>query len=88
MFKIHFEFTDIFKKFYQKLPKNIQQKTDKTLLLLEQNPSHPSLKVKKMEGTQNIYEWRISDNYRGTFQKIGNMGYLRKVGTHDILKTP
>lgn len=88
MFKLHFEFTYTFKDLYNKLPNDVQKKIDKTLLLLEKDLLHPSLRVKKMEGTKDIYEWRISDNYRGTFQKIGNTAYLRKVGTHNILKNP
>ncbi len=88
MIRLHFEFTHTFKKSYEGLPQEIQVRTDKTLLLLEKNLQYPSLHVKKMEGTNDIYEWRISDNYRGTFQKIGNMVYLRKVGTHNILRNP
>ena len=88
MFKLHLEFASTFKKHYKKLPPNIQEKVDKTLLLLEQNPSHPSLHFKKMEGTKDIYEWRISDNYRGTLTKKNRIAYLRKIGTHDILRNP
>lgn len=88
MFELHIEFTHTFKKLYQNLSEDTQNKIDKSLYLISKNLSHPSLHLKKMEGTQDIYEWRISDNYRGTFQKIGNTAYLRKVGTHNILKRP
>ena len=88
MLKLHFEFTYTFKKLYHRLPQDIQKRVDKTLLFLEKNPQHPSLQVKKMEGTKDIYEWRVSDSCRGTFQKIGNTACLRKVGTHDILQNP
>lgn len=88
MQRLHFEFTHTFKRLYQKLPQDIQNRVDKTLILLGEDISHPSLRVKKMEGTDVIYEWRVSDNYRGTFQIIGNTAYLRKIGTHDIIRNP
>lgn len=76
---LHLEYTETFKKLYKKLPAEIQKKADKTLILLEQ---------KKMEGTEDVYEWRISDNYRGTLKKIGRIAYLRKIGTHNMLRNP
>lgn len=88
MTKPHLEYTATFKKLYKKLPREVQQRIDKTLFFLEQNPGHPSLHFKKIEGTEDIYEWRVSDNYRGTLKKIDGLAYLRKVGTHDILKSP
>lgn len=88
MMKLHLEYTATFKKIYKHLPEEIQKRIDKTLLFLEQNPWHPSLHFKKIEGTENIYEWRVSDNYRGTFKKINGLAYLRKIGTHNILKNP
>ncbi len=88
MRRLHLEYTDTFKRLYKKLPPEIQKRIDKTLLLLERNPGYPSLYFKKMEGTEDIYEWRVSDNYRGTLKKIGKTAYLRKVGTHNILRNP
>lgn len=88
MTKLHIEYTATFKKLYKKLPGEIQKRVDKTLFLLEQNPGHPSLRFGKIEGTEDIYEWRVSDNYRGTLKKIDSLAYLRKVGTHNILKNP
>lgn len=88
MVKLHLEYTATFRKLYKKLPGEIQKKADKTLLFLEQNPGHPSLHFKKMEGTEDIYEWRISDNYRGTLKKTDSLAYLRKIGAHDILRNP
>lgn len=88
MVKLHLEYTAAFKRLYRKLPLQIQEKVDKSLLFLEQNPSHRSLHFKKMDGTKDIYEWRVSVNYRGTLKKMGKTACLRKVGTHNILKSP
>jgi mRNA interferase RelE/StbE len=74
---------------YAALPGNIQKKTEKALLLLSSNPRHPSLRVKKLEGFEDVWYGRINKNYRFTFQKGSEVLIMRRVGTHDfILKNP
>lgn len=85
---MHIEATHTFIRLYKNLPAEIKQRTKKALKLLETNPAHPSLGHKKMAGQENIFEIRISKNYRITYQKIGDTAYLRKVGTHDLLRNP
>lgn len=74
-----------FKKDYQGLTKEIQQQVDEALRLLSQNPRHPSLQVKKMKGTKNIWEGRVTLGYRFTFNWEADLVILRRVGTHDVL---
>jgi len=50
--------------------------------------NHPSLGHKKMAGQKDIFEIRVSKSYRLTYQKVGDTVYLRKVGTHNILRCP
>lgn len=85
---MHIEATKTFIKLYKKLSPEIKEKTKKTLELFQTNPSYPSLGHKKMVGQEDIFELRVSDNYRITYQKIGNIVYLRKIGTHNILQNP
>jgi len=85
---VRVEATRTFIKLYKKLQPDIQKKVKKTLLLYEDNPSHPSLKNKKMVGQENIYEIRVSQNYRITYSRKGDTAILRKVGTHDLLRKP
>lgn len=85
---MHIEATQTFIKLYKKLPLDIKEKAKKTLQLFQSNPSHPSLGNKKMAGQIDIYELRVSINYRLTYQKTGETIYLRKIGTHDLLKNP
>lgn len=78
-----------FRKAFKTLPQNIQEKTHKAFILFRQNPRHPSLGVKKMEG-RNIWEGRIDDFYRFTFEYQTNehgetVCLFRNVGRHDIL---
>jgi mRNA interferase RelE/StbE len=77
-----------FEKDYESLPETIKERTDKQLSLFLDNPRHPSLRIKKVKGHPNIWEGRITNSYRFTFQISGDICLLRRIGTHDILKTP
>ncbi len=82
------EATETFIKLYKKLPAEIKESAKKALELLESNPTHPSLGHKKMAGQKDVFELRVTQNYRMTYQKIGDIAYLRKIGTHDLLRNP
>jgi len=82
-------FAKPFIKDYGGLPEHIQKQTDKQLTLLLQNFRHPSLRIKKVEGTKGrIWEGSITMNYRFTFQIEGETILMRRIGTHDILNRP
>ena len=85
---MHIEATDTFLKLYKKLPSDIKDRSKKTLEFLQSNPHHPSLGHKRMSGQKDIFEIRVTQNYRITYQKIGETAYLRKIGTHDLLNNP
>lgn len=85
---MHLEATETFIRLYKKLPKEIQEQVKKSLTLLVQNPTHPSLRHRKMAEQTSIYELSVSMHYRITYEKSGDTAILRKVGTHDILKQP
>ena len=80
--------TERFKKDFQRLPTEIQERTGKALKLFVSNSRHPSLHVKKMEGAPDIWELRVSDNYRVTFQFVQEGVLLRRLGTHNVLRQP
>lgn len=78
-----------FKKAYQSLPNEVKPRVKKTLHFLSVNTKHPSLQIKKIKGTNDIWEARVSLDYRLTFQIIGDYFILRNVGHHDpTLKNP
>ena len=81
-------FTRTFVKNYRELPKRIQNATDKHLEYLLPDPEHPSLNIKKMKDPREIWEGRVTDSYRFTFQIEEDLYILRKVGSNDILKNP
>lgn len=81
--------THLFKRDYKELPEKIKQRADKALGHLATKPSHPSLRIKKIRGTENIWEARITKKYRFSFQMISNAYILRRIGKHDnVLKKP
>lgn len=71
---------------YKRLPKSTQVFVDKAILLLQQNPRHPSLQIKKLRRARDIWEGRASLSCRFTFEWEGDVITFRRVGTHDILK--
>ncbi|MBF0111442.1 MAG: hypothetical protein HQK74_01765 [Desulfamplus sp.] len=81
--------TESFKKDFQRLPQNIQDKFIKKFNLFMENIQHPSLRVKKMEGHQNRWEASIDMFYRFTFEIDNDCYMLRRIGPHDnVLKKP
>ena len=77
-----------FEKDYKKLTKKIQQRIKKSLQLLAENSRHPSLRVKKTKGKifkdyNDIFEGRITKDYRFFFLMQGDTFYLLRCGKHD-----
>lgn len=84
-----FERTSRFKRAAKKLAAEDRDRLDKALLRYEQDPSHPSLGVKRVQGTKGVWEGRASDALRFTFEKTQDGILLRNVGRHDpTLKRP
>lgn len=77
--------TNRFKRDYKKLDPGVQKILEKKLLLLVENPSHPSLRMKRVRRTRSIWEVSITKQYRMTFQPLQDEIILRRVGSHKIL---
>ena len=77
--------TNSFKKDYKELPKSIQEKFKKKIILFYGNIKHPSLRVKKMKGYKNRWEASIDMFYRFTFEIHKDLYLLRRIGPHDII---
>ena len=84
---MQFEWSERFTRDYRRLSTEDQEKIDGALRRFSSNPRHPGLHLKKMKGTESIWEIRASDNHRITFQFDINV-ILRRVGTHDVLRNP
>ena len=77
-----------FERDYRKLAPELKPRVQKTLLQMEQNLRHPGLRVKRMQGTADIWEARVTQSCRITFNWEGELILLRTVGDHDVLKHP
>ena len=77
--------TDAFLRDYRALPIEIRERVEKQLRLLLEDFRHPSLRLKKLKGTDK-FEIRISKGYRLTLRFDKEHLELRRVGTHDILR--
>lgn len=82
-----FYYSDLFKEKVQLLPGNIKKALKNKLM--DENPKHPSLRSKKVQGTIDIYEASITMSYRLTWQYYEDGVLLRNIGEHDkTLKKP
>lgn len=84
------EFTETFLKQFNALPKEVQKKVRKAIRLLAENPGHPSLRSKPIQGARGIFEASPDMHYRLTYERLpGDVLRLRVVGPHnEALKKP
>jgi len=79
-----FRFTEKFTENYSKLDIHSQKAIDKALRFLANNPKYPSLRTKKMEGTDHIFEASATMDIRITFHyEKPDILVLRNCGHHD-----
>ena len=80
-----YQFSRRFRKGYRGLPKEIQEAFDQKLPLFLKDMAHPSLRVKRIQGTKDRWEASITMKYRFTFELSQGVLIFRGIGTHDIL---
>ncbi len=80
---MRFERTERFKRAYLKLDEQKRQAVKKALLQMSTDINHPSLRVKKVKGAEDIWEARASASLRLTFTWVGSLIILRNCGEHD-----
>ena len=73
------EYAPRFKRAYRKLGREEQRPIAEAIRRFLDDPGHPSLRVKKMQGMPNVWEARASDSLRITFQRDGERVILRNV---------
>ena len=73
-----------FRDLYRKLPPGIRRKALRQIHRLSKNQRHPSLQIKRVQGTSGIWEARVDIRYRMTFEFSGSDTiFLRVIGDHD-----
>lgn len=72
-----------FRKAFEQLTKGEKELGRKAITNLAVNTRYPSLRTKKIQGAENIWEARASLSLRMTFQIEGNTIILRNIGHHN-----
>lgn len=84
-----FQRPERFKRMYKKLDPEQQNAIKKALLLMSVNINHPSLRIKRIQGTKGIWKASATMGLRLTFHREGNTIVLRNCGEHNrTLKNP
>jgi len=66
-----------------KLPEPVREKLYWAIDMLIENERYPSLRHRKIEGTNTYWEFSITMNYRGVYRREANKGFLVEVGAHN-----
>ena len=68
---------------YDRLPVEAQRLADRCHKLWQQNPRHPSLRFKKLQGRNDLYSARVGDHYRAVAYLKGGTAVWVWIGTHE-----
>jgi hypothetical protein len=52
---------------FESLPNGVKEQARKAFLLFQENPSHPSLSIERIEGYPGVWSGWISQKYRWTY---------------------
>jgi len=80
---VRFERTERFRRAYLKLDGQQRQAVKEALRQMSTDINPPSLRVKKVQGTRDIWEAGASAGLRLTFTWAGDLIILRNCGEHD-----
>ena len=85
--QFEFSYSDKFKKHYKKLSESEKKQVVRKLKLLSKNPSHPSLRTKRIQATDRLFESSANMDVRIIWYYDGDkLIALVDVGHHDIIK--
>ena len=83
----HFTFTNRFTKRFKTLAKQEKKQLKGKLRLLSENPLHPSLRTKRILGTNDLFESSINMKIRIIwYYGDDKVIILANVGYHDIFR--
>ncbi len=79
-------FTNRFEKHFKDLTTQEKKQLQNKLRLLAENPTHPSLRTKRIQGTADLFECSVNMDIRIIWYYEGDrLIILLDVGHHDIL---
>ena len=71
-----------FLRAYAKAPLQIQKLFDRKAIFLLKNFRHPSLRIKKFSEAEDIWQARVTGNWRFYFKISGDIYYLLNISPH------
>ena len=71
-----------FWRLFKNLPADVQEDAKRAYRVFRDNPAHPGLHFKKLEGEDNIYSARIGLEYRALAVLRGNRAVWYWIGGH------
>lgn len=84
---VHFTYSERFKKHYKKLTEKEKTQFKQKLNMFASNPYHPSLRVKRIQGTENLFEFSVNMDIRVIWYYEGeDLIALIDIGHHDLLR--
>ena len=82
-----FVYTQDFKKHYNKMSSHEKKQITRKLALLSKDPTHPSLRTRRIKGADKLFECSVNMDIRIIWYYEGDkMIILIDIGHHDILK--
>jgi len=76
------EYAPRFQRGFVKLPRGIQNKFEKQVAHLLRDIRYPSLRAKKFDEADNVWQARVDDHYRFYFQINDNCSSLLRIEGH------
>ena len=84
---LQFTYSERFQKHYKKLSVEEKNQLKRKLQIFSNNPFHPSLRTKRIQGTDELFEFSVNMDIRVIwFYENNSLVALIDVGHHDILK--
>ena len=80
-------FTDRFQKHYKSLSDTEKKQFKSKLAVFAENPLHPSLRTKRIQGTEDLFEFSVNMDIRVIwYYEDDSLVALIDIGHHDILR--
>jgi mRNA-degrading endonuclease RelE of RelBE toxin-antitoxin system len=78
-----------FRRGFAKLPERVRKQAREAYKLFKSNPSHPSLKFKKLPPHADLWSVRVNNDYRAIGRRRGDLILWFFIGSHaDYNKVP
>ena len=87
--KYRIKFTSRYLRGYKRLTPDVRRQVDKAIRMVTTNPNHPSLRLHRVQGTDDVWEISPTMSIRITLRFRDDLIEFRNVGPHDdVLRPP